>query len=355
MSLGLDDAGTPAVADGAAGATPHPRDRPVFIVGTERSGSNLLRLALNAHSAISVPHPPHLLRYFLPLLPRYGDLAQLHRRQRLVRDALRLVRWHIHPWQTLPDAAWILREMRTPDLLGLYDAIQYWHAQQQRKPRWGCKSTFAIHQIDALADYYPAARFLWLIRDPRDVAASSKQSVFNPNVALNTAVLWQQQQQLGLAAWQRYGAQRILRLHYEALVGDPAPAFVQICAFLGLPFEASMLSAFSGDEARIAARLSSSWANVAKPISTTSVQAYRRRLTLREAQDVEGHTAELLQTLGYALPLRPPRPSRWRYARARLVEPLHALKTELRAVLRDRNVLLRWRRALLLRYLGLCR
>ena len=40
---------------------------PVFIVGTERSGSNLLRVMLNASSELAVPHPPHVMRYFAPL------------------------------------------------------------------------------------------------------------------------------------------------------------------------------------------------------------------------------------------------------------------------------------------------
>jgi hypothetical protein len=43
---------------------------PFFIVGTERSGSNLLRVILDTHPALSVPHPPHILRYFAPLEPR---------------------------------------------------------------------------------------------------------------------------------------------------------------------------------------------------------------------------------------------------------------------------------------------
>ena len=50
-------------------------DDPLFIIGTERSGSNLLRVILDAHSRISVPHPPHIMRYFSPLVARYGDLA----------------------------------------------------------------------------------------------------------------------------------------------------------------------------------------------------------------------------------------------------------------------------------------
>lgn len=39
-------------------------DSPIFIIGTERSGTNLLRLILNAHPNIALPHPPHIMKIF---------------------------------------------------------------------------------------------------------------------------------------------------------------------------------------------------------------------------------------------------------------------------------------------------
>ena len=45
---------------------------PLYIIGTERSGSNLLRVILNAHADIDVPHPPHILKYLHALAPGYG-------------------------------------------------------------------------------------------------------------------------------------------------------------------------------------------------------------------------------------------------------------------------------------------
>ena len=63
---------------------------PLYIIGTERSGSNLLRVILNAHADIDVPHPPHILKYFHALAPGYGDLKGRRARATLVRDVLRL-------------------------------------------------------------------------------------------------------------------------------------------------------------------------------------------------------------------------------------------------------------------------
>ena len=46
----------------------------IQMIGTQRSGSNLLRVMLGGIDAIAAPHPPHILQRFLPLLPKYGSL-----------------------------------------------------------------------------------------------------------------------------------------------------------------------------------------------------------------------------------------------------------------------------------------
>jgi hypothetical protein len=47
---------------------------PIQFIGTQRSGSNLLRVMLNQLPEISAPHPPHILKTFFPLLPLYGNI-----------------------------------------------------------------------------------------------------------------------------------------------------------------------------------------------------------------------------------------------------------------------------------------
>ena len=76
---------------------------PIFIIGTERSGSNLLRLILNAHSEIAVPHPPHVMSYFGPLEKYYGDLSRESNFRRLAKDVIVHLRSHIHPWEVEVD------------------------------------------------------------------------------------------------------------------------------------------------------------------------------------------------------------------------------------------------------------
>ena len=48
----------------------------IQLIGTQRSGSNLLRLMLNQLDEICAPHPPHILSVFLPILSKYGNLEK---------------------------------------------------------------------------------------------------------------------------------------------------------------------------------------------------------------------------------------------------------------------------------------
>ncbi len=45
-----------------------------FIVGCQRSGSNWLRTMLGEREDLFAPHPPHIMRDCLPILPKFGDL-----------------------------------------------------------------------------------------------------------------------------------------------------------------------------------------------------------------------------------------------------------------------------------------
>ena len=46
-----------------------------FMIGCQRSGSNWLRTMLGEREDLIAPHPPHIMRDFMPRLGRYGDLS----------------------------------------------------------------------------------------------------------------------------------------------------------------------------------------------------------------------------------------------------------------------------------------
>ena len=84
-----------------------------FMIGTQRSGSNLFRVMLNQLPEVASPHPPHILTRLMPLVPTYGDLSDPNTFALLIDDACRLVELNPVEWEGVHlDRAEIPRELR---------------------------------------------------------------------------------------------------------------------------------------------------------------------------------------------------------------------------------------------------
>ncbi len=329
-------------------------DAPIYIIGTERSGSNLLRLVLNAHSRIAVPHPLHMMRYFAPTEAARGDLGDPVILGKLVDEVLLLKRVHIHPWAYPIDRQRIVDEAHPKDAMGVMGSLYDQVREAEGKARWGCKSTFMVHYTERALARDPGARFVLLVRDPRDVAASSRRSVFSPYHPWLTARLWTQQQQLGLGLLDDLGPEQVHLLRYEDLLDQPEASVRALCAFLDEGFEPGMLRFHEGREAQTSAGLSESWQNTAKPVLSNNAGKYRAHLTPSEVAMVESVCGSLMQRLDY--PRDHPDATFDPGLRERLEIHLRDLgwrtTVELRSMRRDRNHWRRWSRDATMRYLG---
>lgn len=47
------------------------------MIGCQRSGSNWMRTMLSGREDLIAPHPPHIMRDFMPILEKYGDLDSI--------------------------------------------------------------------------------------------------------------------------------------------------------------------------------------------------------------------------------------------------------------------------------------
>ena len=325
---------------------------PLYIIGTERSGSNLLRVILNAHADIDVPHPPHILKYFHALAPGYGDLRERRARARLVRDVLRLLRVHIYPWSFQVDASLVVDGAQPQTLLGVFASIYDQHRTHTGKRRWGCKSTFMVHHVDEALERDPGAKFIWLVRDPRDVAASSRRSVFSPFHPLFTAELWDAQQKEAMRVAAMH-PEAVLMVRYEDLITALEPTLEKIMGFIGEDLQPAMLAHEKTSAAKKGANLSESWQNTGAKVKSDNSGKYKEALSVGEIALVQVAAGETMTALGYALDSVPPQRaiplSRSIYG---LLDVAWQLKVEVRSLFKDANHWRRWGRAVLMRALG---
>jgi hypothetical protein len=254
---------------------------------------------LNAHSAIAVPHPPHIMKFFGPLELHYGNLSDDGNFRRLIADVCRMVELHTYPWEIKPDRDLVFRKAPDRTLLAVYFQIYDQYRAYTGKRRWACKSTFMIEYVNEILRYHPDARFIYMVRDGRDVAVSARKSIFNHFHVFYTAKRWQREQQSGLEWLATLPHGQITLLKYEELITEPESVIRRLCEFLGEEFEEKMLEYHRSQEARKSGSLSVSWENTSKPVIRENAHKYRKQLSQKEILQFEAIAFRELHALGY--------------------------------------------------------
>jgi Sulfotransferase family len=261
-------------------------DSPFFLLGHDRSGTTMLRLILDRGD---VAVPPESM-FLLDVDP--GQPAE---------DVLRAA-WN-HPRVQL----WGLsgEPPALPAGLNGMDAFRFAvsapfvaYAEQQGKRRWGDKTPAYIGHVGRLAEIWPNARFVHLIRDGRDVALSVMNVPFGPNNTWAAARSWATAIRQGHKAAERYRG-RVLEVRYEDLVSKPADEVAAICDFLGLTYSDDMLAIEGTDRSKVVAEQSVWFTNVWSGITAAAVGKWRTELTPRQIEVFETVAGKELRALGY--------------------------------------------------------
>ena len=142
---------------------------PVFILGAQRSGTTLLRLMLNAHRDMLVPHESAFITGYARRLDRFNGL----RRPEDLRRALEAIgrEPHIVKGGLIPHPGAVLDEP-IADYPDLVRAIYRVLMRRAGKRRWADKTPSYTAEVDVLLELFPECRIVHLVRDGRDVAAS---------------------------------------------------------------------------------------------------------------------------------------------------------------------------------------
>jgi Sulfotransferase family len=216
------------------------RSKPIFIVGAPRSGTTLLRFMLSSHSGIYIPPESDFIpRLFLgrPHTPLSRDEAA--RKLQVILSNRRFFReWNADPLDPKTFVAALPELTPAVFLHSLYSA----YAAQYDAVRWGDKSPIYTNHMGLLADIFPDAQFIHLIRDGRDAALSVLDAYPDRFYvdAYFAARSWRQRVQSAREAGTTLGPERYLELRYEELTIDPEGVLSNLCHWLDEPFEPAM-------------------------------------------------------------------------------------------------------------------
>jgi hypothetical protein len=246
--------------------------------------------SLSHHSALyAFPRETRLLPYFIDRLPSYGPLENDANFLRLF-DAFRNVS-HFRrtnggkPVPLPPD--WQSMER---SLAAVVDHVYRYFAARDGKPVWCEKTPMNVLHIQALGAQFPSAKFVHIIRDARDSAASfHRRWRFNP---FRTVYRWKH----AVTEGRRQGAAvpgRYLELRYEDVTRNPEHWMRAIADFLGIPFEPAMLES---SQPYLDARRSGTSEGIVENSGT-----WARYFSARDIARQERICGRLLHELGYAV------------------------------------------------------
>ncbi len=270
----------------------------IQFIGTQRSGSNLLRVMLNQHPQISAPHPPHILQVIMPLLPMYGDLQIETSFEKLVNDVCTLVEKNPVNWSVKFDRGAIREMCANNSLPQIMRAIYFTKAKLKNASWWCCKSMASVHyakEIEA-SGIHPV--YLFQYRDGRDVACSFRKAVVGEKHMYFLAKQWKHEQELSMALREQY-EDRTITVQYETFMTDTEGTLQDICAKLQLDYTSEMLNYADADESKITASSGKMWSNLTKPLMRNNSKKYLTEMTHDDLVIFESVAGDTLEKLGY--------------------------------------------------------
>lgn len=291
-------------------AAPAP-EAPFFILGSQRSGTTMLRLMINRHSRLAVPHETGFITPFYRDRAAYNDCADAFDVARLLRDVARhklVVRGNLIPD---PDSV-LAREPR--DYRAFVEAVMDAYRKREGKARWGDKTPFYTQDVDILRRIFPEAKIIHLVRDGRDVVASQKSIEWMSGNVPKLARDWAWKVTLLHKVGNCLGAD-YLEVRYEDLVQAPETVLREICSFLGEAYEPEMLEYTETAEGVVPAESLRWHRNSVRPPDPAKLGEWRRKLSVGEQAIVDEVAGPALETFGYP---RAPGAASWRVRATKL-------------------------------------
>jgi hypothetical protein len=281
-------------------------EKPIFVIGPERSGTTLIMTILGCHPRIAVPEVAWFYPRFHPYLQTYGDLENPENLRVLAEEmlfGLKTPFWGltVNP-RTVVDE--VLSHLRENSFAGIYCAALEWYANHLKKPRWGEKTPHNLFFIDAILHDFPNAQFIYLIRDGRDASAEHLESAFGPTNVYCAATTWKLCQDAVKPWREKLQGTQWLDVRYEQFVRNPEVELQKICNFLEEAYTPEMLQFH---QTEIAQRRASTKDHkpLGHPVSDRYVGIYQELLSRRDQRIYAGVAGAELSELGYTVEVEP--------------------------------------------------
>lgn len=270
-----------------------------FLISSERSGSNLITKIIDNHSMYCGPTPPHLLRVFSKKIDTYKNLENDENWHLFINDIFDFFNCKIGVWESTI----IKNELLNIKLRNLVEVVKYIYHKEtlyHDKKHAFIKEVKTYSFFDYLIKNFENSKFVWLVRDPKDMALSWSQSPVHRGDIVRAAKIWKEDQQETLKLYNQF-KNNILLIKYEDLVTNQLETLKVICSFLEIPFESTMVEFHKSKTSKANAVQTDNWKNLDKKIIVDNFKNYQKKLSKEQIQYIEYVCQSEMRALNYNL------------------------------------------------------
>jgi hypothetical protein len=279
---------------------------PVFVVGAPRTGTTLVKEILNRHPRIHLFDEVHFFERIWEDRGALGDLSTDASRRRAIERLLDLVRRFGSDQgvaDALPADAYARRLVEAgagyPNLARI---LLTTGAERVGASIWGDSSPQDLLYLGTILSWWPDAKIVALVRDPRGFLSSYKhyrrrnvatyRERYNP---LPVSALWKSYMKALLEAERAPWGAAVMRLRYEDLVAEPEAQVRRLCAHVAVDYRPEMLDVDRANTSFVEGEAE----GPPRGIFDTSRERWRTELTPTEIWLGERICGDVMRQLGY--------------------------------------------------------
>ena len=265
---------------------------PFFILGSGRNGSTLLSSILNAHPELFIPSEQFILPYTIMRRYLYFFLPV----SRFVRSIRNMILVHKKTTNWNVDLSEYSHSNK--NISENFDKIYQIYAKQRNKTItfWGDKTPLNTNFIKFIYPEFKTAKYIFLIRDPRDTILSYQKFKGHNSSKVNFAI-WKWNDSIKTFHYLREKT-NVLLVKYENLVSDPDSEIKRITRFIGVSIINNLhLSKLTASDMSVGKMKHHQ--NLNKPISNKSVGKWKEELSRDDIILVENECLENLKRFEY--------------------------------------------------------
>jgi hypothetical protein len=285
-----------------------PKCKHVFVSGPPRAGTTLLQLVLSAHPMITVTPETRFIRQLFN--GRFAPHKKLNQDEiefvtQLMRSDAKLNSW---PAFKLEDSLGKLHQgMTTSQILDSLFQTFAEHTNGGTDYLGNKKDLYSTGYGPYTKKVFPDAKFVYIVRDPRDVTRSIVEHLSGRALAEAAATCMNRDRHI--VKMLEMFPHDTLVIRYEDLVSEPERVCRRMCDFLSVPFDEQMCTFYemNPDGSRLIGVTKEIHPHTTTPFNPDLIGQWKKKrcFTAKELQTIEAIAGDYMKRYGYK-PEAPP-------------------------------------------------